>query len=409
MNTLNTNFNPLTQRRRDPIPAQGEITGKAFVDAVEIAERRENSADAYYLANSYPGGANDDNLMVMPGELVFGLRKRSNYQIGYHGEPNEYGFTSMAGLFYGNYGSDDAMMRDYYFMGVAKTEFRVGNSDQPESGFSFLRAGSFTIINNGPADIYAGDLVGYRFPLNNKSIGRPTDSALGKVVPQNMAGTPNTKYLAEVIRFDYTDFTTSIAGALDRMTKTRINGGISDISYKDTHSTIGADIKKLSDGQEEAVGYKFGIMAIIIRAIASLNANYRNLGPMPTGVNETDIARQLGLFDAGNVEDKKWFKLLSDIFVNEQVKGTRHYTESETRTNDARRTDIPAVLDAGQIQIVNDNKADIKHLMLNVSKTLCGSIAGSWHHKSSRVIGKAMKGASTTQSLDVMIGHWRRG
>ena len=80
--------NPLLQRRRQPIAAQGEITGKAFIDAVEVADRRENANDGVLLLNSYPGGGDDNNLQVMPGELVFGLRKREHPYMS--GEPNEY-------------------------------------------------------------------------------------------------------------------------------------------------------------------------------------------------------------------------------------------------------------------------------------------------------------------------------
>jgi hypothetical protein len=52
------------------------------------------------------------------------------------------------------------MYRDFYCIGVAKTEFRVGNPDQPESGFGTLYAGSYSIINNGDYDMFAGDLFG---------------------------------------------------------------------------------------------------------------------------------------------------------------------------------------------------------------------------------------------------------
>jgi hypothetical protein len=61
-----------------------------------VADRRENAADAYLLRTSYPGGADDNNLMVMPGELVFGVRKRESQYMS-SGEPNEFGLSSMAG------------------------------------------------------------------------------------------------------------------------------------------------------------------------------------------------------------------------------------------------------------------------------------------------------------------------
>ena len=74
------NVNPLNQRRREPIAAQGEITGKAFLDTMELADRRENAADAFLLAQSYPGGENDHNvrktcfcveLMILIAHAVF--------------------------------------------------------------------------------------------------------------------------------------------------------------------------------------------------------------------------------------------------------------------------------------------------------------------------------------------------
>jgi hypothetical protein len=392
--------NPLRQSRRDPISAQGEITGKALIDYSEVQDRRENSADHHLLAKSYPGGNNDDNLMVMPGELVFAPRNRESvYSMA--GEPNEYGLSSMAGLYYGRYQSDDAMMRDYYFVGVAKTEFRVGNSDQPESGFAVLKAGSYTTTNNGPYDIYPGDLIGYRFPLNTLSPGWGTDdrsqkltgkdaNSMDRIVPQNRAGTPNGKYLAEIVPFDYTDFKTSTAGALVAMklpSADKGGQGIAGLSMKDFDKNTGdRSNRQLSNIQEEAMGYKFGIAGIVLRGIESLLRQGVALN------DATQVADAIGIFrNDPRPETSPWFQMMSDIFLYDQVPGSGHYNTSKTAFEAAHQA-----------------ATDYKYLSRHCMRFFQTGVASSWYHKSNRVLGKALNRARPTESLNAIFGHYRR-
>lgn len=354
--------NPLLQRRRETVASQGEISGKAFIDAVAIEQRRANARDGEALAMSYQGGDDPFNLSVMPGELVFGNCRNSNVFSTY-GEPNEYGWTSLAGLCWGDYGatpSIDAMMRDVYFMGVAKTKHEVGSADSTESGFSFTRAGTASVINNGPKDIHAGDLVGWRFiPLSKEEEGYGFNKD-HKLNINNRLGTPLTKMLPQLVSFQYHDFKPNLYGAYQLFRKTKSAGGISDANPKEMHAIFSDDdhsVSELSDAQEEAMGYRDGIegLAILFRRAETLNL------PM------LDV---VFAYHGGKTEEN----------TTEQLKN----------------------------QIENGMNEEAKLLARNALRVLCAGVAASWYHKSRRIIGKAMNGCRPTETAHLMVGHWRR-
>ena len=183
----------MQQARYSPVVGQGIISGKAFVDYRRVDESRINAQDGGAMLGAFPGGESDDNLSVMPGELSFGVKEDRMMRHMMGGMANESGLTALAGHRYADFESDEAFMDNFYFQGVVDTEFRVGSGNDPDHGYAFSRAGSKTINNNGPGEIFAGDLVCFRAPLNPKSpAGKTAGSHVDSIVYQNRAGTPNT-------------------------------------------------------------------------------------------------------------------------------------------------------------------------------------------------------------------------
>ena len=170
-----------------PISAQAEITRKCHFDIVEIRKRGLNTDPD----QAYKMGEKTD-FWVMPGELVFAVRERHNYSQT-TGTISERGFTSLNGLSHQGYASVEALMDDYYFVGIAKTEFEYGgdhwaNQDPLDHGFSVIGAGSYSTNNHGPAQIHAGDVLVWEFP--------PFDENKGLKYKRNYKeGTPYTKVL----------------------------------------------------------------------------------------------------------------------------------------------------------------------------------------------------------------------
>lgn len=365
---------------------QGEISGKAFLDEIQREERKENAVDHYRGRVSYAGGDNDDNLSVMPGELVFGLRSNSN-TFGHGMGPNEFGLSSWAGFCWGVYGSDDASMRDWYFMGVAKDEDE--RSKQSASGFAFTRAGIVSVINVGHHDLFAGDLVAWSLPDRSKD-----DMRL-----RGGAGTTNPKMLAELVPFDYADFTTHAAGALVNASRpsagNSTNPGSSDIPIERLISPgpINANNHGLSDAQEESMGYKYGLLGAVLRGIEALQAEGIRIPTDGTpAANASALATTLGLFNTEAGADARALRVLAHILGNDQVPGTDHYNA------------VKAQLDT------HEREASKEYAMLSQSlmRVLCGGIASSWYHKSMRVVGKVTAGGRPTATVTLNVGAGRR-
>lgn len=191
-------MNPMTQGRYQPIPSQAEITRKCTFDVAEARQRKANSEDNMKARHCYPGGGNNNNLWVMPGEIVFGKRKLSHF--GTIGRPSELGMTSLAGL-HTDGKPVEQLMDEYYFIGIAKTEFEFGgdnmwHNDPLDHGFSVIGSGSCSTINRSNENIYPGDLLVWDFP--------PLDNGT-QILPVNVKATsaagPFTKVLPYLRRY----------------------------------------------------------------------------------------------------------------------------------------------------------------------------------------------------------------
>lgn len=390
--------NPLLQARYTPVAIQGEITGKFFPDYDELDERRANSKNASALKTSYPGGGNDDNLAIMPGEPVFGLKDR-RAEFLQSGEPSEMGLSSVAGLNYGVYGNNrEATERDYYFIGVSKTELRIGSNDVLEHGGACLKAGLMSVENSGPLTIYAGSLIGWRFPLI------PTDpnykgnsSQMGSVVYGNRGGTPNTKFRPELVPFDYTDYQSNLGAAFMAMKKTSnsVDGirGVSDLPIEALFQSFGAeDSNGLSPLQEEAMGYKFGLVGVVLRGIDYLKNNSDLLeGNEFSGAS---IAQALGLWNTGD--------------MSEQLSGLiGHILGPNLPTNTPEREalDFPNDFDPmGPSDTPEDRYQKLSYMLMTI---LLGGASASWYIKTSKILGKAANTAAPSDTLDVIFGHFK--
>jgi hypothetical protein len=147
-------------------PAQAEITRKVFFDEHEAKTREIHASRGQ--GQFYPGATDKNMLKVMPGELVFGKRRNRSdrYKVGM---VSETGLSSLAGL-----PSEDLdkLRSQFYFIGIAKTEFEYGGDNfmgqGPHGGqMAVICAGSYSTNNNGPEQIYAGDILVWDFPKHD--------------------------------------------------------------------------------------------------------------------------------------------------------------------------------------------------------------------------------------------------
>lgn len=378
----------MLQARYSPIVSQAEITGKAQPDLIAFNQRKQNAGDARTLAQSYPGGDQDGNLYIMPGELVVGQRKR--HALGtYHGRPGETGFSSVAGLYYGDK-SPEALMREYYFLGVAKTEFQYNGetlfgTDPMDHGFGFLRAGSVSINNNHNEDIYAGDILAWRFPPTRAGdpgtqgsgrLGTTIDTGLNPRASLNRAGTPFTKPLVQVHKFDPSDFSFQLAGAYECFRTPVGQMGIQGLSPKDLLDPLKRS--KLTSLQEEALGWAYGLLMVACRANPNQVEGQANWSQW-TGNGTTLTAEGLAALDR--------------IFLRNVIPGQN----------------IPVIQAINGGNLSNLDKTSYNYYADNCLYMICAGVAGGWYAKASRIIGKASSNAKPTQTLDIMVSHFKVG
>ena len=114
---------------KSSITTQGEVTVNVQIESGEIKVRRANMNRDISRAKSYQGGENVEHLHVLPGELVMGWVSRQGRNL-VPGNPNQIGFTSLNGVKWGAYGSDEELKARIKFIGLAKTPFFIEDAKQ---------------------------------------------------------------------------------------------------------------------------------------------------------------------------------------------------------------------------------------------------------------------------------------
>lgn len=247
--------------RYQPQATQAEITRKFQFDFVEARERQANAENGNIANEVYPGGNNKDNLKVYPGDLVMGRRKPRHYN-AYHGNPKETGFTGLAGLHWGEYASDEAMMRDFYPIGFAKTEIEFGGDnwayqDPLDHGGSAVGAGSYTGHNWSGEQIHAGDLLVWAFPSTNRNTGAGIDP----INRQYREGTPLTKpmaYLMPARSLTSKPLLDALITTMGRRRDQHPQPGVQDLTRDDLEQN-----ESLTSLQEEALALREGVKSLL--------------------------------------------------------------------------------------------------------------------------------------------------
>lgn len=391
----------LTQGIYDSESPQGAIAGKGFADHDEFDQRAANCTNGHRAARSYGGGENPANLHILAGELSIGRCDGNLYVTS--GEANERGFTSLSGFYYGGYSSLEVAMRFHYFQGLVTSEYLVGSDTQGESGYAFNRAGTGSTVNNGDGDIYAGDLVEWYFPdttFMRENPHRPA-GVDPRLAYQNRAGTPAGKVLVCVRRFDPYKFHTCLTGAWNLISRNPTPRVFTDLYKK-----VGmSDATNMSSMEEEALGLQNALLAIGMLM-------FNGLADVP-GDNLQEKAQSLGLWTAQGLPDATEAtknlrkRVLGPVF--------RAHITNTTERNDANQALVDAfVLPLDQFKRYTeegnetvDPAALLAKLLQDPLGMLMGAVTSAQQARRSRIIGKAMSSAARSDTLHLMIGHFR--
>lgn len=399
--------NPLLQGLINPVPGIGVIPGKAFLDWSLVDEFRAN-ADDNQLSGKYPGGSQDINHDVMPGMLLLGLRGSRNTDV-MDGQPNEKCIAGVAGLAWEDYKSTRNMEDQFYFVGVAATEYRVSRpmdstTYDPDHGLATIRAGTVSVINNGNHVVYPNQWLQWRLPQTTNH---------HDVNVNARQGTPPSQIGPELVPFDYTDFNIQMADAFVRMQNNKgPQGGIQDRPLGDFFERFGAeDSRVLSCADETALALRSWIGGTVMRGVEVLaRVGYITINDVLDPATEGDAATGTEKLASaiGLTSDKDQNTLLKivaatlmrtlhahDPLVQKEMEifQKNHLTAPETPADAASNPDTTS-------------KAQFNRLVANLPEFGTAGITGCWYHQTQKIIGKTMNAAAVSDTTHLMLGHF---
>jgi hypothetical protein len=389
-----SDWNPMMQNLNNPIMRLGIIPSKVQPDWYAIRDAQANADDPLVAGDCYPGGSKEINHDIMPGDFSFGRRCVRNHAAP-PGEPNELGVVSLAGVYHPQGGSMRALEDEFYAQGVVVTECRVsdpmGNpgAQDPDSGYAIVKAGTISVINNGPHAFYPGQFVAWRFPPLH-----PEDY-VNDMRQRARGGTPPGQIKPELVPFDYTDSTLQFKAALAAIQTPKADHGIADMDFAEFFAPDGYslnDAPQMSGAAETAAGLKYGLAAIVAGAVEHLIAigaieineadakNWKSASAgATTAATETkELFKQLEVFGTGTTT--KFVDMTKAIFEKDNAVGTRLHKGD---TDDAR----------------------YKKLRETGSHFLSTFSHGAWFSKTSKIVAKPLGYAAPSDTLHLLLGH----
>lgn len=403
------------QNLNNPISRLGIIPGKAQPDWYQIRQGQANAEDPTLAGECYAGGSKEINHDIMPGDLSFGRKcVRNNAQAP--GEPNEVGIVSLAGVWHPKTESHRSLEDQYYPQGVVVTECRVsdpmGNpgAQDPDSGYAMVKAGTISIINNGPHAFYAGQLIAYRFPSLYK------EGYAMEIRQRARGGTIPGQIKPEVVPFDYTDSTIQLQGAIMGVSLTQDMGGVSDMDFAEFFAPDGynlEDAPTYSAETESAAALKYGVASIVLGAlehlvgkgIVALNFDKATSTKLEAPSTHVDLdatqleplmqaaSTYLGVFESRSkaaAKPTQLVELIEHIFKHEMLR-------------DAPSNRVGEVV--GRLHKGDNDVNRYKKLRQSGGQFFSTFSHGAWNSKTGKVLGRALSYAATSDTLHGMFGH----
>jgi hypothetical protein len=422
-----TDRSQMLQGSMNPVALQGVISSKGFIDSDLVHEFQQNAADPRIAAKCYPGGQDEINHNLLPGDLSFSQKCVRNGDVG-DGEPNELGVSSVAGLCWGNYCSQREMEDDYYLSGVVTTESRLTNpldstTSDPNHGYGMIVAGTHTVINNGPYPFYPGTPIAWRFPpapIHPKANG---DLFNGGSTVNMLArqGAPTGQFRPELVPFDPLDFSVHMAAAFAAITSDQGEGGVADVPFSkampgsDMGRSTGASSRPWSCIQDEALSYKYGLAGIgltmvetlIRQGVLQVTNNVPNLNATAAAsalahAAASDLAGQLGLWNTAGAAQGPLREFFADLMLKNIGCGDPARTAAVQRFYEATggREFYKIATEAPQT-----TEQMYARLRAHQCEMLTQGLGSSWNSKTSKIVGRALAYAAPADSLHAVWGH----
>lgn len=388
-----SDWNPMMQNLNNPIMRLGIIPSKVQPDWYAIRDAQANADDPLVAGDCYPGGSKEINHDIMPGDFSFGRRCVRNHAAP-PGEPNELGIVSLAGVYHPS-GSEMRELEDeFYAQGVVVTECRVsdpmGNpgAQDPDSGYAIVKAGTISVINNGPHAFYPGQYVAWRFPPLHDT------DYVSSMRQRARGGTPSGQIKPELVPFDYTDSTLQFKAALAALETPHSERGIADIDFAEFFAPNGYslnDSPQMSAAAETAGGLKYGIAAIVAGAIEFLASKgaikvkdkSKWTDKVDAEAKTKQLFNDLEVFTSKN--DSEFVKMAVAIFDKDVTKRTTR-PSSRLQKNSGSNVCYDKLRETGSYFL-----STLSH--------------GAWFSKTSKIVAKPLGYAAPSDTLHLLVGH----
>lgn len=319
---------------------------------------RKQTSKNYKSEDVYQGVEDERSFHIMQGDVILGMRETDSTDA-------EIGFASLSGLPFGN---REALMREFYPVGVSLVEVQEDDDD-----FGVLKFGPIQMpANNGPKTIFGGQLVAVQAP-NPKKMRHIYGTGSGKVPPQ-------------LVPFDHSDVGMHPLLVCESVTSKEENWGIAQFTFEDYTNPDAHEY--MSTHQEEAMGIAYGEMLKAARVIEAAGEGDATANRKTA----LEYLKGIGLFRKNSAsrtqgEMELWHQRLCQILgVGENGK-VNEVTENQL--------DDP--------NLTEDNKMYERHVG-EAAKMAQVARDGAFMTRASTVVGKALKTSRPGEPLDLLYG-----
>ena len=428
-----TDRNRMLQGNTQPVAVVGAISGKGMADTQLMRQFKLNSINPRTKPFCYPGGEDPINNNIMQYDTVIGLRNVREID-GFDGDPAELAVAGLGGLNWAQYCSQRQMQDDYYWIGIVTTESRLynpsdgGSEDAIHQGFGFVRAGTHTVPNNGGHNFYPGQRIRWRFPLApfHPKAKYGTDNDMPVLNELARAGRPPTQWQVEYVPFDPLDMVEQIAAAYATITAPLEHGGISDLPY--THAVpnlTGFPGERPHECiQEEAISYKYGIIAVGLAVVNALaDRGYIDINmpeadadaerypavvasrASPANFKKTaNLAKHLGLWKGEDNKDVL-HSILAEVFLNHISPIDAMGRLAEDNFDKSRQPHDPRRLAQIAFSTPDGHVQHYSNLRVHAMSLLLQGICGSWDSAHNSVVGRALNASAPGDDLHGLWGY----
>lgn len=294
-----------------------------------------------------------------------------------------------------------------------------------------------------------GVMICWRFPPSkmstyalNADIQEAPFNAAEPVNKRARMGEPTGQFRPELVPFDYTDFTSLLAGAYANMqtSKTDTSPGIADIPFHQFNRRDGVnDAYCFSGDQEEAAGHKYGrivggmsmLEVLMHYGLIQLGPEYDKFDAAARGATKeeqkiafnalkknpnrdarvaniakvADLASAIGLWDTDVTKQG----IIYDIFANMNFNDLYEDDRVEQAKDDFHRfcgDSEAARRIVHQANLRNDHTENYQKARLLSSKYTEGALVGNWFSKLSQIIGRSMNACAPGDTLHALAGHF---